>query len=157
MKTDPKIESFWKEYLDSMPKGTKTPEIYPEVWHFCDNETDANELVNLVREGVKRATCSLVWAYEAEGENIPQPGLISIITDWDGNPHCVIETTDVQVTPFKDVDSVLARDEGEGDKSLDYWRKVHWDAFSRECSALGRTPTDTMLVVCQRFRVLFSR
>jgi uncharacterized protein YhfF len=92
-----------------------------------------------------------------ENEELPAVGDLSIITNWDGEPLCIIETTEVQVKPFDEVDEGFAYDEGEGDQSLAYWREVHWDVFSRECSTIGREPVESMPVVCERFRVIFPR
>jgi uncharacterized protein YhfF len=151
----PEVEAFWQAYLASLPEGSEPPLGSYEAWSFCDNEKDANELGDLVRAGKKTATCSLVWAYEAENEEPPVVGDLSIITNWDGEPLCIIETTEVQIKPFNQVDEGFAYDEGEGDRSLAYWRKVHWDVFSRECAAIGRMPAETMPLVCERFRVIF--
>jgi uncharacterized protein YhfF len=97
----------------------------------------------------------LVWAWEAEGE-FPRVGDIEIIIDWQGEPLAVIELTEVRVLPFEEVDATFAYDEGEGDRSLATWRAGHWRYFSRECARLGREPTPTMPVVCQRFRLLHA-
>ncbi len=83
-------------------------------------------------------------------------GDLSIITNWDGEPLCIIETTEVQVKAFNQVDEQHAYDEGEGDRSLAYWRQVHWQVFSAECAALGRKPTEDMPLVCERFRVVLA-
>ena len=157
MNRQSEVEAFWQAYLASLPEGSVSSPGSYEAWSFCDNEEAANELGDLVKAGIKTATCSLVWAYEAENEELPKVGDISIITDWDGEPLCVIETTEVQVKAFNEVDEKFAYDEGEGDRSLAYWQKVHWDVFSRECSAMGREPTETMPLLCERFRVVFPR
>ena len=52
--------------------------------------------------------------------------------------------------------SVDITTEGEGDGSLAYWRKVHWEFFTRELSPFGRTPEKSMPVVCERFNVVYS-
>lgn len=157
MKKPIEIEAFWQSYLDALSEtAAPLPSAY-EAWSFCDNEKDANELGDLVKAGVKTATCSLVWAYEAENEKLPSVGDLSIITNWDGEPLCIIETTQVEAKAFNTVDDVFAYDEGEGDRSLAYWRKVHWDVFSRECTRIGRAPVETMPVICERFRVIFPQ
>jgi len=150
------VEAFWQAYLASLPEGTEVPSSY-ETWHFCDNEEAANELGDLVKAGTKTATCSLVWVYEAENEERPKVGDLSIITNWDGEPLCIIETTEAEIKAFNEVDAGFAYDEGEGDRSLAYWRQVHWEFFSRECSAIGREPAETMPLLCERFRVIFSK
>lgn len=55
----------------------------------------ANELLRLVLIGKKRATASSLLKYELDGQPIPRVGDLSIVTDWEGIPRCVIETTEV--------------------------------------------------------------
>ncbi|MBN1265011.1 MAG: ASCH domain-containing protein [Anaerolineales bacterium] len=149
------IESFWQVYLHSLPAGQNPTADTYDFWHFCDNEKGANELAKLTLQGSKTATSSLLWAYEAEGETVPQAGALSIITDWEGVPVCLIRTVEVRVRAFNEVDERVAFDEGEGDRSLAYWRRVHWEAFSRECAEIGRQADETMPVVNEWFEVLF--
>ena len=92
-----------------------------------------------------------------ENEELPKVGDLSIITNWDGEPLCITETIEVQIKAFNKVDEKFAYDEGEGDRSLAYWRKVHWDVFSKECFAIGRELTETMPLLCERFRVVFPK
>jgi uncharacterized protein YhfF len=115
----------------------------------------ADELADLVVRGIKTATAGLLWEYRAEGEALPHPGDVSIVLDGAGVPACVIETTGVEVAPFNQVGADFAHDEGEGDRSLDTWRQDHWRFFSRACERMGRTPSESMPVVCERFRVVY--
>jgi len=69
---------------------------------------------------------------------------------------CIIETTDIEIIAFIDVVEKHAYEEGEGDRSLDYWREVHWAFFVEECKSIGREPTEDMPVVCERFRLIYS-
>ena len=34
---------------------------------------------------------------------------MSVITDWDGNPRCVIRTTNIKIIPFKDITYDIAK------------------------------------------------
>jgi uncharacterized protein YhfF len=108
-------------------------------------------------EGKKTATASLPWEYEDKPEDAPVLGCYSVVTDFAGNPKCIVRTTEIRVLPFNEVDAAFAFDEGEGDQSLDYWRQVHWDYFSRRCSDLGKEPDTEMLVNCERFELLYQR
>jgi uncharacterized protein YhfF len=47
------------------------------------------------------------------------------------------------------VDAGFARDEGEGDRSLAYWRGAHREYFGRQ----GKFSEDMMLM-CERFRLV---
>ena len=89
-----------------------------DKWHFELTEGACNELLGLVLEGKKRATSSSVYTFKSEGQDIPKEGDLSVITDWDGNPRCVIRTAKVHVIPYRDITFDLARLEGEDD-SLD--------------------------------------
>jgi uncharacterized protein YhfF len=54
------------------------------------------------------------------------------------------------------VDAEFAAAEGEGDRSLAFWREAHWSYFGRVCEKLGRERSRRMPVVCERFRVVFN-
>jgi uncharacterized protein YhfF len=71
------------------------------------------------------------------------------VLDGRGEPRCVIETTEVTYRRFNEVDASFARDEGEGDRSLAYWRDAHRAYFGR----LGRLSED-MKLMCERFRLV---
>ena len=150
------VEDFWRAYRASLLPDSRPPEAPPAAWSFGSTPEMADELGGLVRAGVKTGTASLLWAYEAEGEPLPQAGAISLILDSAGQPLCLIETTSVAVKPFTEVDEAHAWSEGEGDRSLRSWREVHWRVFSQECAILGRAPAEDMPVVCERFRLLFT-
>ena len=98
----------------------------------------ADDLGGLVVQGIKTATCSLYWEYEAGLEVLPEVGGLSIILDGRGGPMCLIETTSLEIKPFNTVDAQFAYDEGEGDRSLEYWRQAHWRFFGRTCVEIGR-------------------
>lgn len=151
----PPYREFWDTFartrvVDPTPR-------FLEVFHFDDNESSANALAQLVVAGSKRATAALLWVHEAEGKRIPASGDLSIVTDFSGADVCIIETTRVDIVPFLDVSAEFAAIEGEGDRSLEYWRRVHEDYFGRECQRIGRTPEPDMPVVCERFEVVFKR
>ncbi|HAS8183051.1 ASCH domain-containing protein, partial [Vibrio vulnificus] len=46
--------------------------------------------------------------------------------------------------------------EGEGDKTLAWWREAHWNFFSRECVELGISPSEDMLLVLEQFKVVYK-
>lgn len=150
------ILAMWKDYLATVGENEiDTTKSYTS-WHFCDNEEDANDLVDLVLCQTKRATASLYLAYEYENEEVPKVGNTSIITDWCGIAKCIIETIKIDIVPYNEVSEEFAATEGEGDKSLDDWRRAHWSYFSREMEVMGKRPTEEMLVVCEEFKVTYS-
>jgi uncharacterized protein YhfF len=148
-----KPDDFWRKFCLANPEISAS-ESY-QVWYFGNNKELAENLCSLVLQGRKTATSALIWEAEADPETAPVLNGYSIITDFHGEPRCVIRTTEIRMLPFDEVDAEFAFDEGEGDQSLDYWRQVHWDYFSARCVELGRTPGLKMPVICERFALLY--
>ena len=150
----PACENFWANAQRAHPE--LDPSRFLEAFAFGDSERMATELADLVLAGVKRATASLVWTCEHEGKPLPRPGDLSIVTTWAGHPLCIIRTSRVDVVPFEAVSKEFARTEGEGDGSLDLWRRNHAAFFGAQCARTGRTFSEGMLVVCERFDVVYQ-
>jgi uncharacterized protein YhfF len=85
---------------------------------------------------------------------LPEVGQKTIVLDGSDDPLCTIETTEVEVRPYNEVDARFAYEEGEGDRSLESWRQAHWRFFSRTLPNMGKEPTPDMPLVCERFRVI---
>ncbi|MBR2545500.1 MAG: ASCH domain-containing protein [Erysipelotrichaceae bacterium] len=124
-----------------------------EHWHFEVTEEACNYLLDLVLKGQKRATSSALIGYELDGEDIPAVGDMSVITDWDGNPRCVIRTSSVKVIPYRDITFEIASLEGEDD-SLDSWRRNHEEFFREEGKEIGYEFSEDMGVVFEEFEVV---
>ena len=123
-----------------------------EAWAFGG---DPDKLAELVKSGVKTATCSAYELYEVEDEPIPEEGEYSIILDGAGEAVCIIRTEKVYVTEFRNVTAGHAFKEGEGDRSLEYWREVHRDFFTDELNSYGLGFSEDMLIVCEEFGVVY--
>ena len=151
-----KIAHYWFAFLESLPPtSTYFGKIYAAEG-FGDSPALADELGQLIVRGIKTGTCSALWEWEAEKNPIPQIGLISIVLDGQENPMCIIETIEVFVCRFKDVNEEFAYSEGEGDLSLEYWRKAHTNFFSRVLPKFGREFSEDMPLVCERFKVIYK-
>ena len=148
------IEQYWQNYLKTLSEEAVANQSY-EADQFGDTPELANELGQLVLDGRKTATCSALWEWEAEQSPLPEVGAKAIVLDSENRPLCVIETTEVTVCTFDRVDAQFAYDEGEGDRSLESWRREHWQYFSRTLSEIGKVPTLDMPLVCERFRVVY--
>ncbi len=149
-------EEFYIQYLTSLGKENEFKPGDFIVDKFGDSPQMADELLIPVLSGLKTATCSALWEWEHEGNNIPHPGLLSVIMDGNGEPKCIIETIDVTIKYYSEVDAGFANDEGEGDLSLDHWREAHKRFFTRTLLAIGREFTEDMPLVCERFKVVWK-
>ena len=56
---------------------------------------------------------------------------------------------------FGDVDENFAHAEGEGERSLAWWRTAHTAFFRRIVARLGGRLDERSVVVCERFRVVY--
>jgi len=116
-----------------------------ESFAFGDSPALADELLALVLVGAKTATC---WA-ASEGDKGVEVGKRWIVKDGQGRARAVLETVEVTRRRFEEVDEGFAHDEGEGDRSLAWWRRAHTNYFTRRSEfAPG------MEVYCERFRLV---
>jgi len=150
------IQNYWQEFLSTLPADSpyRSQTYISEGWG--DSPEMADELGKLIAAGTKTATCSVVWEWEAEGESPPETGAITIVLDGSGRPLCIVETVEVTVRKYNEVDADFARAEGEGDLSLEYWRDAHRWFFSRTLPKVGREFSEDMPLVCERFRVIYK-
>ncbi|MGM9550247.1 MAG: ASCH domain-containing protein [Faecousia sp.] len=123
-----------------------------EAWQFGGAP---DELAELVLNGIKTATASAYPLYALEGEALPKAGEYSVILNTRDEAVCVIRTTKVSLIPFREVSEEHAFREGEGDRSLSYWRQVHRDFFTREMMDAGLAFDEDMPVVCEEFLLVY--
>lgn len=145
------IKTFWKRFVESDPAWGYLKDYKIEAWSFGNTKEMADELVGLVLEGKKTATCSLLRAYRGYENEIPRVGVYSLICDGNNHPKCIVFYTDTFICKFNEVNEKQAYEEGEGDRTLNYWRAAHLDFFS---SDKDFREDDELL--CERFRVVYK-
>ena len=151
-----RVEAYWQRFLASLPVDSPYHQRSYNAEKWGDYRELAEELGTLIAAGTKTASCSSLWEWEAEGDPIPEVGLITIVLNWEGAPLGTIETVEVETKPYNQVDAQFAYEEGEGDRSIQCWREAHWRYFSRMLAAIGREPSEDMPLVCERFRVIYK-
>ena len=146
------ITRITTDYFDLINKPYR--EI-PSI-HFCDNKADANDCLALVLKGEKRATATAIYEFKILNEVMPKVGDLYVVTDWDGVGHCIIKTTKITVLPFREINQHHAYLEGEGDKSLEYWRRVHKAYYTRQFEATEYQADENMEIVFEEFKLVFK-
>jgi uncharacterized protein YhfF len=151
-----KINTYLEKFMSIIPLDSpyRTRSFIAEAWG--DSPEMADELGDLIFRGVKTATCSALWEWEAEGKPIPRQGQITVVLNGEGHPLCIVETTEVTIRQYNEVGDEFAQAEGEGDFSLDYWREAHRNFFSRTLPKIGREFSENMPLVCERFQVIYK-
>jgi uncharacterized protein YhfF len=149
-----KVEAMWQAFCAGTDVHADTPY---QSWYFGNSAEMAVELAELVLAGKKCATASSTAMNQLEPEKAPVERGYSVVTDFDGHPIGVIQTTEIRHLPFNQVDEEFASDEGDGDQSLEYWRDVHWCYFTNEASKHGFQFDENSIVCCERFELLFPK
>ena len=141
-------QEMWKAYKKI------NPSIGDEIdaWAFG---VEDDLLADLVLKGEKTATASAYDLYAVDDEPLPREGTFDIILDSQDQAVCIIEITKVSVVPFNQVSDEHAFKEGEGDKSLAYWRQVHEDFFTDCLGQAGLIFTPDSKVVLEEFRKVY--
>jgi uncharacterized protein YhfF len=125
------------------------------VGSFGDCPKMATELADLVMAGIKRATASLARDYGEGREPMPKPGDFVMMVDGDGRPRFIWRRTEITIKPLSQVDEAFAWDEGEGDRTRDWWLAAHHRYFGRQASREGFEFDDDILTVFERFEVVW--
>jgi uncharacterized protein YhfF len=81
---------------------------------------------------------------------------MAILTNWEGEAQGILQTTNVELVPFDEVDEDYAMKEGEGDQTLSYWKEKHWDFFSKDLASFGEIAEEDMMVVCEEFELIYQ-
>lgn len=155
MEKTKEILSFWEQFKKSTGTQSAKNEDF-EIDEYGDSPELADQLVNLILEGKKTATCCSQFEYEYDKEALPKVCEKRIVVDGRGNPVCIVEIVEVSIIPFCEVDEKFAHEEGEGDRSLEYWRRGHWNYFSRVLPRIGGEAKEDMNLVCERFKVVYQ-
>lgn len=146
--------AFWSAYCDAHPDAARAAPDYT-VEHFGDSPRLADELLDLVLSGRKRATAELVADFIARGESVPRIGSHWIACDSSGAPRIVIRSTELRIGGFRSCDAAFAADEGEDDGSLDSWRREHRKYWTRVSAARGSSWSEEDEIVFERFSVVW--
>ena len=141
-------EEMWQAFPDK-----KADDTYLAWQYGCAQD----KLAQLTLQGTKTATASSYPVYKAENEPVPSVGDYSIILDSQNQAVCIIQTTQIDIVPFYQVDEEQAYLEGEGDRTLTYWREVHRTFFESEMQSIHQKFTEDMLVVCERFKIVYPK
>lgn len=145
---------FWEQYRAMHPTQATDTEP-PPAENFGDHPELTDELLELVLAGTKRATAGLVKEFELDEQPLPRIGSHWIACDSKGRPRVILRSVELRIGDFTTVDEAFAFDEGEGDRSLAWWREGHSRYWRRVSAALGFEWTEQDEIVFERFEVVW--
>lgn len=145
--------NMWGNYLDMHLEHAF--ENTPETRYFGATKIDADILAELTKTGIKKATSHALLGLQNREKPLPKIGDFIVVTNWEGEAQCIVRTTAVKLKPYFSIDAAYAQLEGEGDKSLEHWKNLHWQQYTKELETFGRVPRESMIIVCQEFEKVF--
>jgi uncharacterized protein YhfF len=145
------VERFWRGYREASGLGHDDYDVAA----FGDTPEMATELAGLVVAATKRATAGLVRQFGPGGEAPAIVGGHVVLVDGAGQPCAIWRTTELRVGPLNSVDERFAWDEGEGDRTRDWWLAAHRRFFSRRAEAENFSMHDEIETVFERFEVVW--
>ncbi len=110
------VEAFWDlarfhARLNSVPSyfGPTTLEVViPPTWSFGTTAEDEEQL-GRVLDAAGGELATALSEYEDQQEPTPEPGSMSILLDGVGRPMALLETTEVEVLAFGELEEEHAR------------------------------------------------
>ncbi|MDN5795713.1 MAG: ASCH domain-containing protein [Intrasporangium sp.] len=148
----PAAQQMWEEYIGVHPEHRHEQ---PPSESFGDSAALADELLELVIHGPKRATAGAVADYRHEQQPLPRIGGHWIVHDGSGVPRAVLQSVELRLGPLSSVDASFAWDEGEGDRTREDWVGTHRRYFQRTLPKIGVEYDDEVEVVFERFRLVW--
>lgn len=144
-------EAYWQSFQHAT--GSTAVDYVPVT--FGDSPAMADELADLIRCGEKTASAGLQQSYTLE--NMPEPAVGDhvMVLDSRSRPVCIYVSSEVRIGPLNSVDEAFARDEGEGDRTRQWWLAAHSSFFSREAARLGFEMREDIQTVFERFTVVW--
>lgn len=153
MDLSPSHQRYWQAYLDRLGPE-QAPQDARVLAEYAGTPATTDGLIDLYLSGRKVAGSGLVEDYLSAGDPLPQVGDYWIALGADGEPRCLLRTERVETHLFHEVPGEIAVAEGEGDLSLDYWRRVHAAAYQPYLAGWGVSDIDQATVVTEFFRVV---
>jgi uncharacterized protein YhfF len=147
----PDTDAFWQAFR----QYAGLDHDHYVVGSFGHSPEMATELADLVVAGIKRATASLARDYGEDREPTPKPGDFVLMLDGEGRPRFIWRTTEVTIKPLSQVDEAFAWDEGEGDRTRNWWLAAHRRYFGRQAARDEFEFDDEILTVFERFEVVW--
>lgn len=153
--TNHMIEAFWKNYLATLPESERN-QTYFEATSWGNSGELADRIADLIASGIKTSTSSLLWAQEKYQWTIEKAGDKSIVLNSEKMPVCIIETLQVFIQAFNEVDSEFVYNYGEGDRTMNFWENNMWEYYQQECEELGKKAEKNMPMICQMFKMIYK-
>jgi uncharacterized protein YhfF len=97
-----------------------------------------------------------VVEYRAEQQPLPRIGSYGIAADARGQAQAIMRSRELRIGPLSSVDDAFVWDEGQGDRTRDWWIDAHLRYMKRSCAHLGVDVDEHLELVFERCDVVWS-
>jgi 5-formyltetrahydrofolate cyclo-ligase len=149
----PRERAFWDEWRAGLPPSKRPRRAFVEAG-FAGNRRATDALIRLYLSGRKTAGSGLVRDYRTAGDPLPRRGNHWIVLDGRGRPRLLLRTVRVEFSVFGRLPARIARAEGEGDRTVAHWKRVHRRLYAPFLARWGIDDLDAAEVVTETFRLL---
>lgn len=144
-------DAFWKTAKEA---GAVSGDEYSPRRIGGDQKT-TNLILDVILKGEKTGTFGLEALHERMPETKPFVGQYFVLLDGDDQPSAVIQTTDLKPIRYGDITQDDLAIEGPGARQIDVWQKIHQPYWERLLEPHGLKADDDMVVVMEKFEVVY--
>ena len=102
-------QDFWGAFLEQTGRPETT--VMTDVTYFGGSEEESVTILEQLLSGEKTAVGHCIPAYLAAKRRMPRIGDYTMVTDFYGNPCCILLTSDVTIAPMPEIPENLRRRE----------------------------------------------
>jgi uncharacterized protein YhfF len=147
-------QKYWQSYLSRLSAADR-PKDPVVTAGYAGNPEITDELLKLYLSGLKTAGSSLLEDFVSANDPVPQVGNYWIFLNSHAQPSCILKTAKIEMNKFKDIPASIAIAEGEGDLSLDYWKRVHSELYSPLLKSWGISDINEATVITEFFEIVY--
>jgi uncharacterized protein YhfF len=141
------IEAFWLDYQ----RACKVEVPGFAATALGHSRALADQLAELIVEGIKRAHATLEHDFKVDNDGLPQPGDHLVVLDGRGRPRAIVRNTHVERRHFDEIDDAFAFEAGEGDLTLRWWLTAHRQDFAERAEREGFQVGERAVLVLEYF------
>ena len=147
-------QTYWDHFAKSLNDAERSAARV--TVGYAGNAQVTDQLLEFYLTGKKTAGSSLVEDFITARDPLPEIGNYWIFLNSAGAPSAILQTKRVVTNKFLDVPVEIAIAEGEGDLSLEHWRKVHADIYEPSLETWGLQSINDATVITEFFRIVFK-
>ena len=149
-----KAQNYWNEFW----QGQVVPTDVTAEQFGWEGTPMADELADLIINGIKTASCGSYDEWLHEGADPKElVGSYTIVLNSKDEPVGIIKYTDVAIMPMNEVPEEIARAEGEGDLSYQYWYNAHVKFFTEFMPQIGKEFYEEMPLVVEWWELIHAK